>query len=94
MVTMVQVNIHEAKTHLSRYIERVENGEVVVICRHNKPVAEIRAIAQDDVAPVVARPLARKDGLLKGRVSWTPGAFAPMNEEELAAFDRMPVFPK
>jgi prevent-host-death family protein len=91
MVTMVRVNIHEAKTHLSRYIERVEHGEVVVICRHNKPVAELRVVAED--APV-ARPVARKEGLLKGRVSWIPGAFAPMNEEDIAEFDGMPVFPQ
>jgi prevent-host-death family protein len=91
MVTMVRVNIHEAKTHLSRYIERVEHGEVVVICRHNRPVAELRVVAED--APV-ARPVARTEGLLKGRVSWIPGAFAPMTEEDIAEFDGMPVFPQ
>lgn len=84
---MIRVNIHDAKTHLSRYIEKVEQGEVVVVCRHNKPVAEIRVITK--VAPIV-----RKEGLLKGRVSWSPGAFAPMTEEELAEFDGAPVFPR
>ena len=85
MVT-TRVNIHEAKTHLSRYIERVEQGEVVVVCRHNKPVAEIRVVGK-------SAPVARKEGLLKGRVSWSPGAFAPLNEAELAEFDGAPVFP-
>ena len=89
---MVRVNIHEAKTHFSRYIEQVEQGEVVVICRHNKPVAEMRVIVQNDVGPT-ARPLIRKEGLLKGQVSWTPGAFAPMTEEDIALFDGAPVFP-
>ncbi len=42
---MQQVNVQEAKTHLSRYLDAAENGELVVVCRHNKPVAELRAIA-------------------------------------------------
>jgi prevent-host-death family protein len=41
---MLQVNIQDAKTHLSRYVDAAENGEVVVVCRHNKPVAELRPI--------------------------------------------------
>jgi antitoxin (DNA-binding transcriptional repressor) of toxin-antitoxin stability system len=31
---MIRVNIQEAKTHLSRYLDRVEQGEVVIVCRH------------------------------------------------------------
>lgn len=42
---MVQVNVQEAKTHFSRYLDAAENGEVVIVCRHNKPIAELRAIA-------------------------------------------------
>jgi antitoxin (DNA-binding transcriptional repressor) of toxin-antitoxin stability system len=45
---MKAVNIQDAKTHLSRYMEDVEKGEVVVLCRHNKPIAEIRCIDQGD----------------------------------------------
>ena len=37
------VNIHEAKTHLSKLLERVENGETIVIARAGKPVAELSA---------------------------------------------------
>ena len=83
---MIRVNIHEAKTHFSRYIERVEQGEVVVVCRHNQPVAELRAIETSHVRPP------RVAGLLKGRIHWEPDAFAPMSDEELAEFDA-PVFP-
>src|ERR1022692_2852215 len=36
-----QVNIHEAKTQLSRLLELVEEGETVVIARHGRPVAEL-----------------------------------------------------
>jgi antitoxin (DNA-binding transcriptional repressor) of toxin-antitoxin stability system len=37
------VNIHEAKTHLSKLLARVEAGETIVIARAGKPVAELRA---------------------------------------------------
>jgi antitoxin (DNA-binding transcriptional repressor) of toxin-antitoxin stability system len=84
---MIKVNIQEAKTHLSRYLDRVEEGEVVVVCKHNQPVAELRAVV---AAPV---PKVRVAGLLKGKVSWTEGAFASMNDEELAEFDGSPVSP-
>jgi len=84
---MIKVNIHEAKTHLSRYLDQVEHGDVVVVCRHNLPVAELRAIQT-----ALAHP-PRVAGLLKGRVAWDPGAFAPMTAEELTEFDAAPLFP-
>lgn len=85
---MTRINIQEAKTHLSRYIERVARGEVIIVCRHNQPVAEIR--------PVETSPLnrARVAGLLKGKVHWEPDAFAPMSDEELDEFDAGSLFPR
>jgi len=44
---MIQVNVQDAKTHLSRYLDAVEKGEVVIVCRHNKPIAERRAIQSE-----------------------------------------------
>lgn len=41
---MMWVNIHEAKAHLSRYLEKVRKGEVVILCKRNVPVAEIRRL--------------------------------------------------
>ena len=41
---MQKVNIADAKTHLSRYLEAVEKGETVVVCRRNVPIAEIRPV--------------------------------------------------
>lgn len=78
---MTRVNVQEAKTHLSRYLNQVEQGDVVVVCRHNRPVAELRAIETLQIRP------ARVAGLLRGRVHWEPGAFDPMTPEELAGFD-------
>ena len=54
------VNIHEAKTHLSRLIERVEAGEEIVLARAGRPVARIVAFK--------ARLLPRTPGLWKGKV--------------------------
>ncbi len=39
---MIQINIHEAKTQLSRYIMMAERGETVRICRRNEPVIELK----------------------------------------------------
>ena len=41
---MTVVNVHEAKTHLSRLLERVEHGERIVIARAGRPIAILQAI--------------------------------------------------
>lgn len=45
---MKQANTHEAKTHLSRILEEVESGEVYIISRSGKPVAELRPLPHKD----------------------------------------------
>jgi prevent-host-death family protein len=42
----MEVNVHEAKTHLSRLLEKVEQGEEIIIMRANVPVARLTAIPQ------------------------------------------------
>ncbi len=54
------VNIHEAKTHLSRLLEKVGQGEEVVIARSGKPVARLVAVTE---SPVRRRPGSAKDTL-------------------------------
>lgn len=54
-----QVNMHEAKTHLSRLVERVEGGAEIVISRAGKPAAKLVPI----VAPDLSR---RKLGVWEG----------------------------
>jgi prevent-host-death family protein len=54
------VNIHEAKTHLSRLVERVEAGEEVVIARAGRPVARL--------IPYRVRTQPRQPGLWRGQV--------------------------
>ena len=84
---MIKVNIQNAKTHLSHYLDQIEQGEVVVVCRHNRPVAELRAI---QTAPVSRTRVA---GMLKGLIHWEPNAFAPLTGQELEQFDGGQVFP-
>jgi antitoxin (DNA-binding transcriptional repressor) of toxin-antitoxin stability system len=58
--TMIKLNVHEVKTHLSEHLERLESGEedVVVICRRNEPIAELRALPR---RPTTRRPIFKAD---------------------------------
>lgn len=76
---MIQVNIHEAKTHLSRYLERVAAGESVIICKHNRPIAELRPLRQ-------ARKEKRPMGLDKGRFEVGPEFFEPLPDDVIEGF--------
>jgi antitoxin (DNA-binding transcriptional repressor) of toxin-antitoxin stability system len=80
---MIRLNIHEAKTHLSRYLARVERGEVIVLCKRNVPVAEIRAVARPSREP---RPLGLGREIYPG---WTvpDSFFDPLPDDLLAAFE-------
>lgn len=57
---MTTVNVHEAKTHFSKLLARVQAGERIVIAKAGKPVAELR--------PVTERPKQRVPGIDKGVV--------------------------
>ncbi len=54
------VNVHEAKTHLSRLLERVERGQEIVIARAGKPVARL--------VPIDDTPRQRPLGIDKGKI--------------------------
>jgi prevent-host-death family protein len=45
---MIKANIHEIKSRLSEYVELVEAGETIVVCKRNVPVAELRRIEQKE----------------------------------------------
>jgi len=77
---MIRLNIHEAKTHLSRYLARLAEGELILLCKRNVPVAEIRPVRQ----PRTER---RPVGLAKDRFEVTPAFFEPLPEELLDAFE-------
>ncbi len=73
---MESVNIHRAKTHLSRLLDRVAAGEEIIIARNGKPVAKL--------VPVSREP--RRPGRLKGRIRIAPDFDAALPEPLAAAF--------
>jgi prevent-host-death family protein len=76
---MATVNVHEAKTHLSRLLARVEAGEEIVIARANRPVARL--------VPVGAPVRRRQPDQYSGQI-WIADDFdAPLSDEELAEFE-------
>jgi antitoxin (DNA-binding transcriptional repressor) of toxin-antitoxin stability system len=50
---MIQININEAKSKLSKYTRLVKSGETVILCDRNKPFAEIRPLDRRGSAPRV-----------------------------------------
>jgi prevent-host-death family protein len=63
---MKTVNVHEAKTTLSRLLEEVERGETVVIARNGQPIAELTAIVKPTLAAGVAAVRAKHPVRLNG----------------------------
>ncbi len=75
---MVTVNVHEAKTNLSRLLAQVEAGEEIVIARNGTPVARL----------VRCKPRGkRQPGTLKGKITVPDSFFDPLPEEELIAWE-------
>lgn len=74
---MVTVNMHEAKTHLSRLIEKAVNGEPFVIAKAGKPLVQVTAIAES------APKQQKRIGFLKGKIE-VPEDFDTMFAAEIA----------
>ncbi len=72
---MRTVNMHEAKTHLSRLVEAAANGEPFIIARAGKPIVKVIALE----APASG---ARRTGFLAGQIS-VPGDFDRMGADEI-----------
>ena len=75
---MATVNVHEAKTHLSRLLGKVEAGEDVVIARNGTPIARLVPVKRQGK---------RQFGIMKGRISLDDSFFEPLPEAELAAWE-------
>jgi prevent-host-death family protein len=86
-MTMIAVNIHEAKAKFSEYLEAAANGERVVICKRNRPIVELRAVEQTRVEP---RPV----GPGRHRFAVPDAFFNPMPDEFLEAFESGVVYPE
>jgi prevent-host-death family protein len=75
---MRQVNMHEAKTHLSRLVEEAAAGKEIVIAKAGKPIAKLVPI-ESDLGP-------RRLGSLRGKI-WLADDFdAPLPPDVLAGF--------
>ena len=77
---MIKLNIHEAKTHLSKYLQRLSKGETIILCKRNIPIAEIRPIQTQKKSK---RPI----GLAKGLFQIPPEFYEPLSPEIAASFD-------
>jgi antitoxin (DNA-binding transcriptional repressor) of toxin-antitoxin stability system len=76
---MKKLNLHEVKTHLSRYLPLLKRGETILLCKRNVPIAEIRPLSPLHKAQ---RPI----GLAKGEFTVPPEFFEPLPDDFLAAF--------
>jgi prevent-host-death family protein len=79
VLAMRQVNMHEAKTHLSRLVEAAAAGEAFVICKAGRPMVRVSAL--DDASN--AAPERRRLGLLQGQCA-VPDDFDQMAAGEIA----------
>ena len=73
---MRTVNMHEAKTHLSRLVKAAAAGEPFIIARAGKPVVKVTAVDAPDAGP------GRRLGFLAGRIS-VPDDFDHMGATEI-----------
>jgi len=73
------INIHEAKTHLSRIVDEVAAGREVIIAKAGKPMARLSPLTG------VARP--KTLGLLKGKLAVPDDFNRPLSDAELAEFE-------
>jgi prevent-host-death family protein len=79
-MVMIMVNIAEAKAKLSEFVEAVTRGEQVIICKHNRPVAELRSVEATRTAPRDLTPMFP---------DWkiAPSFFDPLDDDEIAAWE-------
>lgn len=74
---MDTVNVHEAKTHLSRLLDRVEAGEELIIARAGRPVAKL--------VPLSRSPIPRRTGgFLRGQIRYAPDWDSAETNAEIA----------
>lgn len=74
---MVTINVHEAKTHLSKLLERVEAGESITIARAGRPVAELVPLRKSDIVW----------GGMRGRIAYDEADFLGEDPETLELFE-------
>lgn len=73
---MAVFNVHDAKTNLSRLLDRAAKGEEILIAKSGRPIAKLVRVAAEP----------RKPGRLKGRIRVAPDFDEPLPDEIMAAF--------
>lgn len=76
---MEQVNIHQAKTHFSKLVEKVLDGQEIIISKAGKPVAKL--------VPFNEGASSRKLGLMKGKIRMSADFDAPLPESIIEEFE-------
>ncbi len=76
---MISVNVHEAKTHLSRLLERVAAGEEILISKAGKPMAKLTPLSKPQVN--------RVPGLDKGVIKIPDDFDSPLPDDLLQLFE-------
>jgi prevent-host-death family protein len=79
MTTPLIVNVHDAKTHFSRLLEKAHTGQEIILAKAGKPYARLMPLA-----PVVSR---RQPGRLAGQGGVEEAFFEPLPDAELAAWE-------
>ena len=79
-MVMKKLNIHEAKTHLSEYLAELKQGETILLCKRNTPIAEIRRLPKTVESP---RPI----GLAREVFQVPASFFEPLPEEIISSFE-------
>jgi antitoxin (DNA-binding transcriptional repressor) of toxin-antitoxin stability system len=79
----MEATMHEAKTQLSKLVERAIAGEEVILTRGRKRIPAVKLVAVAP-APMRKRPI----GLYKGQIDIGPEFFEPLPEEEIALWER------
>ncbi|HEX6753322.1 MAG TPA: type II toxin-antitoxin system prevent-host-death family antitoxin [Solirubrobacterales bacterium] len=84
---LYRVNMHEAKTHLSKLVARVESGEQIVITRAGKPAAKLVPVSTE-------KPGKRKLGGWEGKMRMpTDAEWEEMDREVEELFEESEIFP-
>ncbi|MFZ1642901.1 MAG: type II toxin-antitoxin system prevent-host-death family antitoxin [Candidatus Contendobacter sp.] len=83
---MQTINIHAAKTHLSRLVEQAAAGEEIIIAKAGKPIARLMPLAVPKKEP-------RKLGILEGKLKVPDNFDDPLPDDILDLFYHAPLFP-
>jgi antitoxin (DNA-binding transcriptional repressor) of toxin-antitoxin stability system len=78
-IVVNRVNIHDAKTNLSRYLAELTPGKTLVLCNRNRPVAELRSLRKPGVR-------APRIGAARGEFVVPDSFFEPLPDEIIKAF--------